>query len=206
MLGFIKKDLLMLKTSIKSLVFIVVIYTFLAFTNAIDISILIPIISVISFMSTFNFDNYNKWDSYAATLPNGRENIVKGKYFATLILIAASTIILGILSLLIGLTNENGPTSQEILLEVSVIAAISVIYAAIIYPIIFKLGVEKARTVIFAVLFVLCFSFIFLLKYIPESVVLFFISNFGIILPVVTVVTFLVSYYISKRIYSNKEL
>ena len=75
MLGFIKKDLAMIKSNFKSLIFLVIIYLLLGLYGQMDISFILPFISVMLIMTTFNYDNYNKWDAYAATLPNGRINI-----------------------------------------------------------------------------------------------------------------------------------
>ena len=101
MLGLIKKDLFMIKDSIKFLIIILLIYSILAYQNKIDLSFLLPFISVVLMMTTFNYDSYNKWDAYATTLPNGRKNSVKAKYLSTLFIIAISTIIVTILSFVI---------------------------------------------------------------------------------------------------------
>ena len=35
------------------------------------------------FISTFSYDEFNNWNSYVATLPNGRKNAIIAKYIAT---------------------------------------------------------------------------------------------------------------------------
>ena len=98
MLGFIKKDLLMIKSNIKILVILLLIYVVMSFQGEMDLSFLLPFMSVMIMMSTFSYDYYNKWDAYAISLPNGRKNSVKAKYLATIILIIITTIIITILS------------------------------------------------------------------------------------------------------------
>ena len=52
-------------------------------------------------ISTFSYDDYNKWTIYSATFPNGRKNYIKGKYITTIILIIGITLINFILSFLL---------------------------------------------------------------------------------------------------------
>ena len=99
MLGLIKKDFLLIKANLKSMIIIFVIYIMLAFQGTFDVTFIIPLIGIMLFISTFSYDDFNNWNSYAVTLPNGRKNVVKAKYIASIILI----IMLGILSLVISM-------------------------------------------------------------------------------------------------------
>ena len=80
MLGFIKKDLLMIKSNIKILAILLLIYIVMAFQGQLYLSFLLPFMGVMIMVSTFSYDTFNKWDAYAVTLPNGRKNSVRGKY------------------------------------------------------------------------------------------------------------------------------
>ena len=64
-------------------------------------------LSTMLFMSTFSYDDYNKWDAYACTFPSGRTNIVKAKYLASLILTVIAIIITYILGIIMGSFNNN---------------------------------------------------------------------------------------------------
>ena len=101
MLGFIKKDLLLIKGNLKSLIFVILIYFLLMATGDFDISFIPPFLSTMIMLSTFSYDNYNNFDAYGITLPNGRRNIVLAKYLSTIILVIITTIVTYLTSILI---------------------------------------------------------------------------------------------------------
>ena len=96
MTGLIKKDLLMIKSNLKMILVILFVFFIMALQGEFDISFVPEFIVVMLFISTFSYDEYNKWDAYAITLPNGRNSVVASKYLATLILITISIIIMAI--------------------------------------------------------------------------------------------------------------
>ena len=87
MKGLIKKDLLMIKNNLKIVIIIFFVFFIMALQGEVDISFAPSLISVMLFMSTFSYDEYNKWDAYVITLPNGRKEAVKAKYISTFIVI-----------------------------------------------------------------------------------------------------------------------
>jgi len=209
MLGLIKKDLLMIKSNIKILIILLFVYGFMAIEGEIDLSFLIPFISVMIMMSTFSYDAFNKWDAYAVTLPKGRKNSVKAKYLATLLLIFISTMIITILSLVISYIR-----TKDIMLMDNLSLMLGSLFATVLiqsfmYPTIYKFGVEKARIGIFVVVFAVVMISGLLSHYInTESLkkVLSFMDNyFIIILPVLMILMIYISYKISERIFLKKE-
>ena len=87
MIGFIKKDLFMIKSNFKLLGILIIAYTLMGFVGEIDISFILPFMSVMIMISTFSYDNYNNWDAYSISFPDGRKNSVKSKYVATVLMI-----------------------------------------------------------------------------------------------------------------------
>ena len=73
MFGLIKKDLFMIRNNLKIVAIIFIVYIFMAIYDQMDISFVPAFISVILFMSTFSYDEYNKWDAYAITFPNRKK-------------------------------------------------------------------------------------------------------------------------------------
>ena len=51
--------------------------------NSSDILVIMPIFSIMMFVSTFSYDEFNKFNTYVSTLPNGRKEAVKAKYIST---------------------------------------------------------------------------------------------------------------------------
>lgn len=206
MLGLIKKDLLMIKGNLKAVGIIFVIFIGMAIFQDMNLAFLPVFISFVLFMSTFSYDEYNKWDSYVTTLPNGRKNVVGAKYITTLLLLFASTILTIILSIAIE-TTRNEFDMKEMLGTIGGSIMATVLLVSITYPIIFKFGNEKGRIAMFAVAFLGTSLFAFLLKSVKVSknVVLFF-EQYGILFLIIVLVILLFgSYLLSKRIYEKKE-
>ena len=128
MLGLIKKDLLLLKSNLVYFFVIALIYSLLIVEGTFGISfiLVLPIIAVIMFLSTFSYDDFNKWDAYAITLPVLRKNIIKSKYIATLIIILASSLLGLLISLLISVL-PNQIFSLDIFIEEFLSAILGVI-------------------------------------------------------------------------------
>ena len=210
MRGFIKKDLLMIKSNIKILTILLLIYVVMAFQGQMDLSFLLPFMSVMIMMSTFSYDHYNKWDAYAISLPNGRKSSVKAKYLATLILIIATTIIITILSITISYAKTKIIDFEKIVGTIFGSLFATILLQSLIYPAMYKFGPEKARIGLMTIIFGVAIIGGFIMQYIDLSYVikiLNLIEKYWII--VFSTVMFLmlyISYIISKKIYLKKEM
>ena len=211
MLGLIKKDLLLLKSNLVYFFVIALIYSLLIVEGTFGISfiLVLPIIAVIMFLSTFSYDDFNKWDAYAITLPVLRKNIIKSKYIATLIIILASSLLGLLISLLISVL-PNQIFSLDIFIEEFLSAILgAIIFISIMFPLIYKIGIEKARISVFVVVFGLLIVFNFLGGFIDFSRVLEKLNSLSdvwfIVIPIIAMLFILVSYIITSRIYLKKE-
>ena len=208
MIGLIKKDLLMIKSNLKLVIIIFAVLFIMAIQGEFDMTFVPPFIVVMLFMSTFSYDEYNKWDAYAVTLPNGRKSVVASKYLATLILIAISIAITIILNLLVGLINSNINYEEFFPAIMGCFFGI-ILVESIIYPFIFKYGIEKGRIGLFIGSFAIVGLISLLSKKtdinIPTNVVNFFESFWYIIIPILFTGFLYISYCISKKIYLKKE-
>ena len=211
MLGLIKKDLLLLKSNLVYFFVIALIYSLLIVEGTFGISfiLVLPIIAVIMFLSTFSYDDFNKWDAYAVTLPVLRKNIIKSKYIATLIIILGSSLLGLLISLLIS-TLPNQIFSLDIFIEEFLSAILgAIIFISIMFPLIYKIGIEKARISVFLVVFGLLIVFNFLGGFIDFSRVLDKLNSLSdvwfIVIPIIAMLFILVSYIITSRIYLKKE-
>ncbi len=209
MLGLIKKDLFLIKNNFKFLAIILVFYVLLAFVCDIDIAFLPPFLSVMIMISSFSYDNYNKWDIYAITLPNGKKNVVKAKYLATLFLIAVTSLAVIILSLLISYANTKSINVKETFEVITLTICATLLIQAIMFPAIFKFGAEKARIGVFIIVFGVAILGGVLTNVIDfDSLIgkLSFLNDYLIIiLPIIAIVILFASYLISEKIYSKKE-
>ena len=205
MIGLIKKDLLLIKSNIKLLGTILVFYILLTFENEMNISFLPAFLSVWLMFSTFSYDEYNKWDSYAITLPNGRKNTVRAKYLTTIILILITTFISILVTFLILMIQNK---AIELITSVLISTLTITCIESFIYPFIFKFGIEKTRIILFGVLFVIGFIGGILIYQVNLNVpsLINFLAKYGRILFVIlTIVILFLSYKISEKIYLKKE-
>ncbi len=210
MLGFIKKDLLMIKSNIKILAILLIIYVVMAFQGQMDLSFLLPFISVMIMMSTFSYDSYNKWDAYVISLPDGRKNSVKAKYLSTIILIIITTIIITILSFTISYAKTNMIDFENIVGTIFGSLFATVLLQSFIYPTIYKFGPEKARIVLMTIIFCIAIIGGFIIQYVdfsPIIKILNFIETYWIIVFLIAMVVILyISYKISEKIYDKKQM
>lgn len=208
MTGLIKKDLLMIKSNLKMILVILFVFFIMALQGKFDISFVPAFIVVMLFMSTFSYDEFNKWDAYAVTLPNGRKNVVKSKYIASLLLTFVTIILTIILNSLVGLINSNLEFDKFISTMMGCVFGV-ILIQSIMYPFIFKYGMEKGRIGLFVISFAIV-GIIGLLSSvlkinIPTNVVTFLDNYWFVITPLISIILLLVSYKISEKIYLKKE-
>lgn len=214
MLSLIKKDLLIIKNNLKLIGVMLIIFFAIAMQDNFDITVVLPFImsnyffTIVIFMSTFSYDEFNKWDAYAVTLPNGRKNIVRAKYITNLILIVGALIITLVLNYFIGYINNGLDFSQVIASSLEMTIGITLV-ESIMFPLIFKFGIEKGRIGLFALTIALGGIATIISKKgninIPDGIVTFFNNYYFVIIPVILIIAILLSYKISERIYSKKE-
>lgn len=216
--GLITKDLLQLKSYRKSLVIFILIFIVTGIEQGIEemggyISIMLTLAFGMFSIATFSYDEQAKADRYIMTLPLTRKEIVLSKY----VLIILSTIVGAILGIIVSsaivyLNLKSLPDIQELIsMAIGGIFGIGVV-EAIQVPCIYKLGAERGRVQIFIVIAIIAFILggIFFLgekMSINLPVDLNLINQFiPMILVVVTLLMYYISYRISCNIYSKKEI
>lgn len=208
MLGLIKKDLLMIKSNMKIIIIMLLVFFIMAAEKTFDISFALPFITVMLFMSTFSYDEFNKWDGYAATLPSGRKSVVRAKYITSIILLIASIVITILLNTLVGIIDNNLDFNKFVTTLAGCAFGV-VLVESIMYPFIFKYGIEKGRIGLFVLAFAIgglagLLSNMVDIK-IPEQLLTFFNNFWFIVVPIVILIMLLISYKISEKIYLKKE-
>lgn len=209
MIGFIKKDIAVMKSNIKILVLLTLLYVAMGIFGDMDISFILPFMVVMVMIQTFSYDSFNNWNAYSLSLPNGRKNSVRAKYITTIIMILIATIITFILSCAISyLTTKSIPIEKIGFTMLGTVFG-TILMLVLMYPIIYKLGVEKARIAIFIMVFGLIGVGGLLLSFIDLSVVgktLSFLEDYIIeILILLGILMVYISYRISLKTFSKKE-
>lgn len=209
MLGLIKKDFLLIKSNSKSMIIVFIIYLMLALQGTMDVFFIVPLIGITLFISTFSYDEFNNWNSYVVTLPDGRKNVVRAKYMASIIL----TIILGIVSLTISV-GINYIKSNNLNLDAIISSLIGAVFSSIFiislfYPIVFKFGATNARIILFAMVFGIAAIIGVISRLVDMTSVINMINGLDnylfVIIPIISVIILGISYLISNKIYQHKE-
>ena len=209
MIGFIKKDLAMIKSNFKLIGILIIVYAIMGLMGKMDISFILPFMCVMVMISSFSYDNYNKWDAYSISLPDGRKNSVKSKYVTTILMTLIVSIITIILSFIISYINTKTINYEQILVTMFGTIFGTLLVLTFMYPIIYKFGVEKARIGIFLIVFGIVIIGSLLANYVDLSNVLkslsFLEDYLIIILIIVIIIMVYISYKISYKIFSKKE-
>lgn len=174
-----------------------------------------PMMTVMSFsmlvLTTMGYDEAAGFDKYALTLPLNREDLVRAKYLL-LVLLLVFSFVLGMLgSTLIGLfmQGDTEPILDQ-MLSVATVAVIFLLVYATILPLVFKLGVEKARMMMM-VCYIAVFAGIFIVFKLAVGLGAsgeLMEEKMMILVPVAVILTVLYligSYFVSIRIIRKRE-
>ena len=209
MLGLIKKDLLVMKNNLKYFLLMILVFAF--FSRESNIIYFIPIfISIMIFITTFSYDDYNKWNTYAITLPLSREKIVLAKYLTSLLLMVGTVLITFLLSFVIGTINHSFDFDEVFPMLFGGLFAL-VLLQSFMYPLIYKFGTEKGRIGLFVGVFAVSGLVGYLVNRVKIDTTALtgfiqFFNQYGILLlSIAMVILFVGSYFVSKRIYLKKE-
>lgn len=208
MYGLIKKDLLMIKQNLKIFMLMFILFFGMTMMNESNMTFLLPFMSVMISISTFSYDHFNQWDAYAMTLPNGRKNVVRAKYISTLVFVILSFIISLILLFIMDKCGINLDLHSSTVELIGCLFAVFLIMS-IMFPIMYKFGVEKGRIVLFLLTFGATGVALLISKNIhiniPTNIIDFFKNYYKILVPIITFLLLCLSYKISERFYSQKE-
>lgn len=215
MTGLILKDFFVMRKGLKSYLLIMVLYAVMAWLDILNFGFIITFVQVMLMVlpiSAFAYDEQAKWDRYAMSLPVGRKKVVGARYLFVLGL-ALCTTALGLAGCaVLALMQREDPVEMLLTLEVS--AALGLLVPAIMLPLSYKLGAERARPYLYAIIFIPTIAFVLLAK---ADVIDFSALNSlealsptvivggAALLPAVGLVGLAVSYLISCRVAAGKE-
>lgn len=211
MKGLILKDIYNIRRNVKMLVLMLVIFGVIFIPQG-GGAALIPIYVLLCSMmvvTTISFDDLAKWDKYALTMPVSRNDMVLSKYVVLAIFSLSGAVLGFLLSIVIGAFMGEIKLQED--LSITIISiAVSLVYGSIMLPFIYRFGVEKAR-----ILLILCFLLPTLLviggSAISESFGIPLSQYYPVIksvlwaLPVVALLLFIGSCFLSIAIYRKKE-
>lgn len=155
MIGLLKKDALVMRKVLKSYLLILAVMLALSALSIYTMSFVTSFVSVMVMMlpvSAFSYDEQAKWDGYAAALPLGRRAIVGARYLYVLLLVvcvgtlgAALVAVQGIL--------DRADLAEGLVTLLSALG-VAMLIVDIMLPLNYKLGPERARPWLYAVVFI----------------------------------------------------
>lgn len=155
MTGLILKDCLVMRKALKSYLMIMLLYVVLAYLDVLNYAFIITFIQVMLMVlpiTAFAYDEQAKWDRYAMSLPLGRGKVVGARYLFVLVLTAITAAIGLVGTASLALVREADPVEMLLTLEVS--TTIGLLVPAILLPLCYKLGAERARPYLYAIIFI----------------------------------------------------
>ena len=212
MKGLLLKDFYCLGQNIKSLLFIIVVWGLVFLPQKDGGLLFISLCMMVSAMFTFTLSSYDrqvKWDTYALSMPLSRTVMVQEKYIISILMLMAAAAVSFPMTGIAWVIRTGGIDTEFLYAMCTTLltgTAISLIYTALALPCSLWLGAEKGRyipSVLFAAIF---FTGVIIarggrLKNISPAI----LSNFCILLLVLSLLMFTASYFISISIYKKKE-
>jgi len=210
MIGLLYKDFYTLRQYGKTMLFMLVLFAVISAgldNPATFYEGFIILMSMMMTITSFSYDALAKWDRYALSMPVARKEIVAEKYLLSLILCFAAAILSYLVStVVLQFSPVEGFGMMAHLYVTAAIICAALFFAGILLPLIFQFGVEKSRIFLVAIFAVPTAAVIALDKIgmsLPSEAALF---SFVKLLPFGMVLFYLLSYLISVRIYSSKEI
>lgn len=213
MRGFLLKDILVSRKLMKSYALMMLAYLIFSVMGVFQIGVSVAMGQVVMMMlplGVFSYDEAVKWSRFGAVLPQGRRDMVRGRYaFAlscTLLVTAYSLAVCVLFSLM-----DRGDLGESVASALGSLA-VGLLILAIMLPLNYRLGPERARPYLFLVILA-PFALVFLLQY--TKVLNFARLNVTVTAQHVIWVTaglvalmlgvLVVSYLVSFRIVNGKE-
>ena len=210
MTGLVLKDILVLRTTLKTYLLFLLFYFIMALLDLFSIAFITAFVQVIVMilpMSSFAYDEQAKWDRYAMTLPLGRRAVVRAKYiFVVLMLLAAAAFaLLSCVALSITATE---PVEENLAAGVGALS-VGLLAVELTLPLNYKLGPERARPFLYAIIFIPVILFVLAaragwldgLDQLSPTMVLPLLC----LIPLILLLGLPVSYLISCRVVEQKE-
>lgn len=213
MIGLVWKDLLVARKTILSYFVFMLLYCGMAVMGMFNITFVTGFLSVMVMMlpmTAFAYDEQARWDRYAMSMPLGRRAVVRARYLFALML-ALFAAACGLLTCAFLFIMEKGDPVED-LSTILTSLGVGILLAAIILPLCYKMGPERARPYMYVIIFVPIIA-LFLayragvhidlsfLETLPEAV---FIGGVALF-PLAGLLALGVSYLISCHIAAGKE-
>lgn len=216
MSGLIWKDFLVMRKTLRLYVLFFAGYFLLAVLGIFNLSFVTSFSTVVMLIlpvSVFSYDEINHWERFARALPIDARGLVGARYCFVLLLLAAVSLFSLAATVILSLTGSG--SIPEGVATIFVSAGIGLLVLDIMLPLNYKMGPERARPYLFAILF-LPFIGLFLLEKAGafRGLDLSFLDRIPpmaaagcfALFPLAALIGLVLSFLVSCRIVENKEV
>ena len=205
----IKKEIYMILQNKRFLGVCLVIYVLYSFLFEMDMSFYLPFMAAMMAITGFSYDDYNNWQTYASSLPQGKIGIVRAKFVTAF----GSTLLAGVIGFLLSFAviriKGTGSLDESLSSLVGCLVAISILLC-ILLPILFKYGSEKGRMAMYIMGIGLAGAVVVLTRFVKIEIsakLLAFLESpvFPVLIAAVVIVMIAGSYLLSRKIYLKRE-
>lgn len=210
MMGLLLKDVLNLKKYLRQLliVSVIMIIFYMQLGSISFIYFMLAMMFSMVVITTISYDELAKWDKYALTMPLSRRDIVTSKFLFLLLANVTGLVISFVISIVDYYLNGTNIKESSLLYICAFL--IGIVWFSIILPIIFKLGVERARLFMILIFFIPSISIVGIAKLLQKTGMpkpdFASLEHYLWLLPVVCLAIYVGMYFLSLNIYSKKEL
>ena len=203
MKGLLLKDTYIAAKLCKAFIFIDILAVALGGKNVFFVFYACMISSMIP-MTLISYDEREKWDTYAGTLPYTRAQIVSSKYVMGL---CANVIVLALVAIGQAVQTVSGGVFalKEYAAGLLLLLSVSLIAPSILYPLVFKYGAEKGRIFYYIIIGLSCAGG----TIVSNAGMEFALASNGsaaITAFVIVALAYLASWLLSIRFYNKREL
>lgn len=209
MKGLLLKDWYVIRNQCKYILLISLLWVVVAVLSADGSGLYFAIIGgmllAILPVTVIGLDERSRWESFALTMPYSRRTMVLSKYLLSLLAMAASCILYTAASFTASLIRHTAFSAQSLAAALIAIIMTAGISTVLIYPLIFRLGVEKGRIWYMMVTILLVCGSGMLTDQLRDIGVLSLSSVWVAILPVAIFVLIGLSAWLSVALYRRRE-
>lgn len=157
MKGLLLKDLYMAAKYCRAFLLIVVVFLAVSFFGDDNIFFVVypAMIAGIVPVTLISYDERDKWDLYAGTLPYTGSQPVSSKYIIGLLFVGVAFFV-SLAASAVRMTTEGYFSADELVFTGALLIVMGVIGPAFLLPFVFKFGAEKGRIAFYVMIGLLC--------------------------------------------------
>ena len=152
-------------------------------------------------------DNTSKWSKYERTLPVKISDVVMARYISFLMFSAIGILLATVTVLLFSVISNQPVNIERVVYGYSFGIVFSLLVPALLYPLVLKFGADKSEIMLMISVLITMISFVS-----GSAILIPYMNNlenanmiYRVACIVISVVAFILSYFISVHIYKRKE-